>query len=470
MNNLMQNASTETQVHAAPAPQLRKNTAELLMRVLVFTLIISSMNANMFTIVLPTISTQFLLSPSQVSWVITSYMIVYAVGTVTFGKLTDKYRLKDLLTFGLLFFVLGSILGLMASEYWMIVAGRVVQAAGASVIPATAMIVPIRYFSPEKRGRALGTSAIGIALGTAMGPIVAGLIISAWSWRVLFALPLLSLLTLPFYRKYLNDPKGTGGTIDFTGGALLAATVTAVLLALTNANAWYALTGAVALLLFVLRIRFAENPFIQPAIFRNKHHSSGLAIGFVMTAMSFSIPYLIPQLLTNVNDMLPASTGLVMLPSAIVTALLGRRGGKLADEKGNPFLVYTAAALLFIGFLSFSSVVGLSPLWIGFFMIFGVLGQSFMQIAMSNTVSRTLTKEQAGTGMGLFSMITFISGASSTAVIGKILDFGIPSSAFNPIPQNRTAFIYSNIFLLLAFMVVAMALIYFMRFGRGEKS
>lgn len=122
----------------------------VLMRALVFTLVISSMNANMFNIVLPTISKEFELSPSQVSWVITSYMIVYAVGAVTFGKLTEKYRLKDLLTYGLLLFVLGSMAGVAATEYWMIIAGRVVQAGGASVIPAMTMIIPIRYFSPDK--------------------------------------------------------------------------------------------------------------------------------------------------------------------------------------------------------------------------------------------------------------------------------------------------------------------------------
>ena len=60
------------------------------------------MNATMFNIVLPNISEQFQLSPSQASWIITGYMIVYAIGSVTYGKLTDRYSLKNLLTFGLL--------------------------------------------------------------------------------------------------------------------------------------------------------------------------------------------------------------------------------------------------------------------------------------------------------------------------------------------------------------------------------
>ncbi|WP_235600042.1 MFS transporter [Alkalihalobacillus trypoxylicola] len=439
------------------------------MRVLAFTLIISVMNATMFNVALPVISKQFQLSPSKVSWVITGYMIVYAIGTVTFGKLTDKYSLKDLLTFGLLFLSLGSVIGLVATEYWMIIVARIIQASGAAVIPALAVIIPVRYFSPEKRGRALGTSAIGLALGTALGPIVAGFVTTALSWQVLFIIPLLSLFTLPFYRRYLDDEKGDVGKIDFIGGALLAGTVATLLLALTQGDAWFLVTGVVLLILFVFRICYAKNPFVKPDIFQNKQYSLGLVITFVITALGFGIPYIAPQLLSVVNHMSPALTGIIMLPSALMTALLGRKGGKIADEKGNSVLLYTASTLLFISFIFLSSVVGLSSVFIAIFLIFGVLGQSFMQIAMSNIISRTLPKEQTGIGMGFFSMLNFISAAASTATLGKVLDFGKPNVQLNPIPQNSAAIIYSNIFLVLAILVVVMTVIYYVQFGHIAK-
>ncbi|WP_079909706.1 MFS transporter [Paenibacillus sp. 32352] len=448
---------------------IQKNAGELLLGILVFTLIISVMNATMFNVALPIINNQFQLSPSQGSWIITGYMIVYAIGSVTYGKLTDRYSLKNLLTFGLLFFAMGSVVGLVATQYWMVIVGRIVQAAGAAVIPAVTMIVPVRYFSPERRGRALGTVAIGYALGLALGPIIAGVVSSTWNWRVLFVISLLSLFTLPMYRKYLEDEKGVASKMDFIGGSLLAGTVALLLLALTQENIWVAAAGAISFILFLLRIHFATAPFIDPAIFRNKPFSFGLIITFVMIGISFAIPFVTPQLLSSVNHLSPVFIGMVMLPSAIMAAILGRRGGKLADEKGNPFLVYTAAALLIIGFVCLSSVVGMSPVFIAIFLIFGVLGQSFMQIAMSNTVSRALPKEHIGVGMGLFSMITFISSAASTAAIGKVLDFGTSTVHFNPIPQNSTTFVYSDIFLVLAILVVMMVALYYVQFGRAAK-
>jgi len=449
---------------------VQKNNGELMLGLLVFTLIISVMNATMFNVVLPNISKQFQLSPSQVSWIITGYMIVYAIGSVTYGKLTDRYSLKNLLTFGLLFFAVGSVVGLVATQYWMVIVARIVQAAGASVIPAIAMIVPVRYFSPERRGRALGTIAIGFALGLALGPIVAGIVSSVWNWRVLFVISLLSLLTLPIYRRFLDDAKGAASKMDFMGGSLLAGTVAILLLALTKGSSWLALAGTFSFLFFLLRICYASTPFINPVLFRNKPFSFGLIITFVMIGISFAFPFLTPQLLSSANDLSPVSIGIVMLPSSLIAAFLGRRGGKLADEKGNPFLVYTAAALLIIGFICMSSVVGMSPVFIAIFLIFGVLGQSFMQIAMSNTVSRTLSKEHIGVGMGLFSMITFISTAASTAAIGKILDSGRSTVRLNPIPPKSTTYVYSNIFLVLAILVIVMAAVYYVQFGRVAKT
>lgn len=254
------------------------------------------------------------------------------------------------------------------------------------------------------------------------------------------------------------------GKIDFIGGALLAVIIAALLLALTQGNIWFLVTGIISLILFVLRIRYAKDPFVKPDIFQNKQYSLGLVITFVITAIGFAIPYIAPQLLSFVNHMSPAFMGVIMLPSTLVTAFLGRKGGKLADEKGNAFLLYTASTLLFIGFICLSSVVGLSSVFIAIFLIFGVLGQSFIQIAMSNTISQTLPKEQVGIGMGFFSMLNFISAAASTAIIGKILDFGTPTVRLNPIPQNSAAFMYSNIFLVLAILIVVMTVIYHLKF------
>ncbi|MCJ7843446.1 MFS transporter [Lederbergia sp. NSJ-179] len=438
------------------------------MRILVFTLVISVMSATMFNIVLPEISKDFHLSFAQVSWVSTAYMLIYAIGSVTYGRLADTYKLKNLLTVGLIIFALGSMIGLASQAYWMFLLGRILQAMGAAVIPATAMIIPVRYFPPESRGRVLGISAAGLALGSALGPIVASLIVSVVHWRWLFCLPLFVFLTLPFYRKYLDDKQGKVGKIDWIGGGLLAGTVALLLLAVTN-GAWiYAVICLILLILFIIRIRYTVEPFVYVKLFRNKQYSLGLMIVFLVSGIGFSIPFLSPLLLSDVNNLDPEVIGFTMVPASITAAILGRKGGKMADTKGNSNLFYVASTLLVTSFILLSSFAGVSSIIIAVFLIFGNVGQTFMFIAMSNTISQTLPKEQTGVGMGMLSMLNFIAGAISASIFSKVVDMG-SQSHWNPGNLHPEAVVYSNIYLVMACLHVIILLLYNFQFARAER-
>lgn len=438
-----------------------------MIRILAFTLIISVMSATMFNIVLPEIRADYALSFTQVSWVTSAFLLIYAVGTVIYGKLADIYKLKNLLTFGLVFFAVGSMLGLVAQAYWMVLLGRILQAVGAAVIPATAGIIPVRYFPPERRGRALGISMTGLAIGSAIGPVVASLVVSVVHWRWLFCMPLITLFTLPYYRKYLDDEHGEVGSIDWIGGGLLAATAALFLLAITN-KAWMpAVGGLIVFVLFMVRIRSVPNPFIRPDLFRNKSYSLVLGIAFLTTGIGYSLPFLSPQLLSQVHHLAPGLVGFAMVPAAVTTAILGRKAGKLADARGNPFLFYTASALLVTGFVLLSSFAGIHPVGIAIFLIFGNVGQSFLMIALSNTISRTLPIDQIGVGMGLLAMMNFIAGAVAASVYSTTVDQGA-SLGWNAINSSSAAFVYSNIYLVLGILHVIILGLYYFQFGRAD--
>ncbi|KIL41845.1 hypothetical protein SD70_04305 [Gordoniibacillus kamchatkensis] len=88
---------------------VQQQAGEKLIRTLAVTLVISAMSAK-FNMELPEIAADFNLPLSQVSWVSSAFLLIYAIGTMTYGKLADTYRLKNLLTFGLVFFALGSMI------------------------------------------------------------------------------------------------------------------------------------------------------------------------------------------------------------------------------------------------------------------------------------------------------------------------------------------------------------------------
>lgn len=429
--------------------------------ILALAMIISVMNSTMFNVALPSIRNEFALSSSQVSWVVTSYIIIYAIGSVTYGKLADKYRLKNLLTIGITLFAIGSVVGFVASDYWMVIVGRILQSAGASVIPASSMIIPIRYVSAEKRGRALGITSSGMALGTAMGPIIAGMITSFADWRYLFAISLLSLVTIPFFRKYLNQDQVRPLKIDIWGGIMLAATVTLLLLAITNLSVVLAIMTVLLLLIFILYIRKVEQPFLDPTIFRNTTYTMTMIIACLALIFNLCVPYLIPQMLSSIHHLSSFTIGMIMFPGALIAAIFGIIGGRIADSKGNTFLlgiaftlqVFTYALLALCTDASYWVIMGV--------LVIGNTGLTFAQVGLANTVSRTLSGAQVGVGMGLYMMLSFISGAIGTTVLGLILDRVQSPWSLSSLWNHTEPNTFSNIFLIFTIWIVVLIAFFF---------
>ncbi|GIN20578.1 MFS transporter [Siminovitchia fordii] len=434
-------------------------------RTMIFTMVISMMSATMFNIVLPEISQEYDLTYRQVSWVSSAYLLVYAIGSMIYGKLSDRYRLKSLLTMGLLLLSVGSLIGLVAQTYWMVLLSRIIQAAGASVIPALAMVVPARYIPAERRGKVLGIMASGLALGGVLGPIASAIFANFAHWRWLFVIPLITLIALPLFRRYLAFEKVRSPIgMDWFGGFLLGGAVATLLFAITGGRWLLAIVAIAFTMMFVVRIHSAAQPFVDPSLFYNSHYSLGIILAFLVSAIGFSIPFLTPIMLVDIYNLTPGTIGLVMIPASLAAAFLGKQGGKLADRSGNTLLFFLASLLLLSAFLLLSILIGRSLIFVAIALIVGQVGQTFIVVAMSGTVANTLPKEQAGVGMGLMAMLNFIASSVSGALISLVVDQDT-QTAWNPFYLLGEGKIYSNLYLIISLSYVGLFLIYIDRFG-----
>nr|WP_312876216.1 MFS transporter [Paenibacillus frigoriresistens] len=249
-------------------------------------------------------------------------------------------------------------------------------------------------------------------------------------------------------------------------GSLLAITIALLLLSVTK-GIWLLLGGLLALGLFIARICTAGEPFIAPKLFRNKKYTLGLTISFLINGTCCSLYVLSPLLLADIQKLPSLWIGFAMVPAAVASAVFGRKGGRLADLKGNSYVVYVASSLLLACFLLLSTFTGGSPLLIAVFLILGNVGQSFIVIAISNSVSRTLPKEQVGVGMGMLVMVNFISQGIAISVYSKIVDLGsrgVPN--WNPFYSYSSGFIFSNICFVIAVLQLVILAIYYLSFGR----
>jgi len=432
---------------------------------IIYLIFFAVLNETMFNVSTPIIARQFTLTPSGVSWMMTIFLVFFGIGSVIYGKLSDIYSLRSLIVQGIVIYAIGSILGFaLQFSYPLIIVARAIQGIGASAIPALIFVVVARYFAESERGKVFGfvTSTISLAIG--LGPVVGGFVAGTFHWAYLFLVPLFTLVSIPFFRKELPQEPRQEGAIDIPGAALVALTVGALVVFL-NFSEWYYLLAFVVLLgAFILRIRTAPDPFINPSLFKNAKFRTGMVIGFCLFSIVIGVQFLTPLMLNDIHRLTASQIGLVLFPGAISSVFFGPLAGNLADRRGNSFVVAIGLLLLIAGIILMSFLMGVSVLIIAAAMLLIYVGFSLSQTAMINSVSQTLPESDTGVGMGLFNLVSIISGALGTALVGKILSGGWLEISLLPAPSLPHGFAYSNLMIAFAVILVLSGLLYLYNF------
>ncbi|TMC16144.1 MAG: MFS transporter, partial [Chloroflexi bacterium] len=326
------------------------------------------------------------------------------------------------------------------------------QGIGASAIPALVFVVVARYFAESERGKIFGfiTSTVSLAIG--LGPVIGGFVAATFHWAYLFLIPLLILVAIPFFDRQLPQEARREGTVDIPGAVLVALTV-GTLVVFLNFSEWYYLVAfAVMLVLFLLRMRSTSDPFIKPSLFKNAKFRTGVIVGFCLFSIVIGILFLVPLMLNDIYRLNTSQIGLILFPGAISSVAFGPIAGTLADRKGNSFVVCIGLLLLMASLIVMSLLMGVSALIVAAALLLTYVGFSLVQTAMINSVSQTLSEHETGVGMGLFNLVSIISGALGTALVGKILSGKWLEMALVPAVSMSRGFAYSN--LMIAFSVV----------------
>ncbi|PYZ97757.1 MFS transporter [Alteribacter lacisalsi] len=443
-------------------PKLKSRLILLICAILTFTV----MNGTMFNVAIPDIAEHFGLMPSQVSWVMTGYILVFSIGSLMYGKLADIFPIKNLLTFGLTLFFIGATLGILAPNYPTLLAARIIQALGGATIPALAFIIPARFI-PDERGRVFGIVSATVAFASGLGPIAGGLIGGFLSWRFLFLFSMLSIVAIPFLRKWIPDEERRHGVVDIPGAVFIAASVASLLVFITTGLWWAPLMFATSLILFIWRTLTAEHPFIEPSLLKDGRYTTTVATSFLGTSVLFGMIFIIPIMLRDLYDLNTLAIGLVLFPGAMAAGLIGQAGGRLVDRKGSVPVVKLAMILVGFGTVLISTFAGFHPVVVALCVLVTYLGFPLVQSSTANLLSSIVPEKQTGVGIGMFNLLNFMSAAIGSAVYGRILDLETASFLLNPFARTNDNIIYSNLFLSLTGIALIALTIFLFRFRAG---
>jgi DHA2 family metal-tetracycline-proton antiporter-like MFS transporter len=179
--------------------------------------------------------------------------------------------------------------------------------------------------------------------------------------------------------------------------------------------------GLAALGLFVIRIQRIAESFVQPALFRNRTYLTLGAVGITAYLCSFATLFLMPQILVHRFGLSAIASGLVIFPGSLLAMLVSRRVGKIIDRYGNGSIIRYIPLLVLVSVVLFALFVSTSYIAILLIYMLMSVGFTFLTSSISNEMSRILPKSQIGSGLGLFQLLQFFSGAFGVAMTASAL-------------------------------------------------
>ncbi len=256
--------------------------------VLSLSLVIIGLDNTILNVALPTLQHEFDASPSELQWMVDSYLLVFAGLLLVFGVLGDRFGRKRALQAGISIFGLASLGALVADSANQVIAVRAAMGVGAALImPATLSIIA-NLFTGKERGKAIAIWAALAAVGIGLGPLTGGLLLQWFDWSSVF------MVNVPFaaaalllgirYVPESRDPRP--GSFDLPGAALSTAGFSLLVYAIIEApgQGWTSglilglLTASVALLgAFLWWERRIEEPMLDLGFFRSASFSVGTA-------------------------------------------------------------------------------------------------------------------------------------------------------------------------------------------------
>ncbi|MFD7457759.1 MULTISPECIES: DHA2 family efflux MFS transporter permease subunit [unclassified Streptomyces] len=422
-------------------PELSPRRRLLVLAICCMSLLIVSLDNTVLNVALPVIQRDLHASTAGLQWTIDAYTLVLAVLLMLAGSTADRIGRKRVFLAGLVVFTIGSALCSVAPNLDALIAFRMVQAVGGSMLNPVAMsIITNTFTDPRERARAIGVWGAVVGISMAAGPLVGGLLVESVGWRAIFWINLpVGLAALLLTLRYVPESRAAKARrMDPVGQLLVIVLFGGLTYAIIEAPAAglaavlpFAVVAAAALIgLLVYEPRRAE-PLIDLRFFRSAPFSGATVIATAAFAALGGFLFLSTLYLQNVRGLDALHAGLWMLPMAVPTFLCAPLSGRLVGSRGPrlPLLIagvaMTASAVLFAAFAAETSNTGL---FFGY-LLFGV-GFGFVNAPITNTAVSGMPRAQAGVAAAIASTSRQLGQTLGVAVVGAVLAAGVGASAY----------------------------------------
>ena len=465
-----------------PKDDLRRDLSKRSVRRILISLMVPSMMMPMVSamtlVALPIIRDDFQIQADETAWVAVAFSLPFMILMPVYGRLSDGLCKRRLILAGIILFAIGTCIILWARNLNWLMLGRAIQGVGLAGIMPMSMALISSLYRPEERGRALGNWTVVGPAASVVGPLLAGLLISAWGWRAGFA-PSLVIAFLALWVVYKGVPpkaKRPGysanqdpasrsflRSFDWVGTVLLGLALTCFTIylssrAVTGVDSlrdWRLLAAALGLLVtFWFWEKGHSSPIVSFSNFRNSTFSrSTFSAAMRMVSMG-GFGFLIPLYLVDIHRIGPVALGGFLIISSGAMTLMVRFGGRLSDQYGSFWPVTIGLVVQGIVILILSRLPESAPIWtVAVNLAIHGLGSGLMLAALHRAVMHEISEPEMGAAVGLYSMFRFLGSVIGTALAGVILQHNLEGS-LSTISSYQRTFLF---FALFPFLGVAVA-------------
>ena len=408
---------------------IQVKSPKLMAAVLMLGTFIGLFGETALNMALTNIMEDFDVSPGLAQWLTTGYLLVLAILVPLSAYLVRWFTTRQLIVSALVIAIAGSLIAALSPTFTILLVGRLIQAIGTGILLPLMFSVVLVVFPIQKRGAVMGIVGLVLTAGPALGPSIAGLIISASSWHYIFwiMLVLYVILLLIGGAKMENVSEITKPKIDFLSlllstvafGGIIFALATLAETPFSDVIVWAPLVvGAICLILFAVRQFKMESPMINLRVFSFPMFTLGTVLVFATLFVILTVAILIPLYLKNVLGYTAIAAGLLMLPGNVLNIIMSPIVGTNFDKVGAK--IFTRIGFTMITLAAIFLVFGLSattPVWqvVVTLCVFFV-GVSMTIMPAQTNAMNTLVPRLYADGSAAMNTLTQVAGAAGTAV------------------------------------------------------
>ncbi len=424
----------ETTLEATPeSPPIRDSRRWFILAVMSMGTLIVFLDLTVVNTALPSISVDLKATTSELQWVVDAYVLVLAGLLILAGSIGDRFGRKTWMTYGLILFGAGSVIGALAESIPTLIVGRGIQGLGAAfVLPATLSIVT-NAFERDERGKAIAVwTAVG-GIGIGLGPAIGGYLVDRYDWSAAFWIFVPIIVLVLIGQRFVPESRDNRKVGLDVGGAITATLgISALVFGVIQGNeaGWDSpviigsfVASAVLLASFVAIEQRVEFPMLPLHFFKQKDFSASVLIIGLMFFAGPAAFFFLTQFFQIVQGRDPFEAGLLILPNAAAIVLASGIAPKLTAAIGPRRTVMIATSIMAFSMVLFTQVQAdwSAGTEIAIIMVLG-FGFGLGMQPLTDAIMAAVPVEDAGVGSAVNDVSRELGSALGVAILGSVIN------------------------------------------------